>query len=232
MVRRSLFPATFYAIAACAFTWPLVLHPGSLLGATDPTGDPALNLWALGWNLQTLSTHPSWLFDGRIFDANIFFPARRTLAFSDHLLLPSAAVWPLYAVTGDVVLCYNAVLIGSLIAAAFTMHLLARQIGAGERGAYVGGLIFGLAPYHFTHLVHLQLQALYWLPLTFLFLHRLFAARRWIDTIALGLVTGLQIISSTYYAVIGGIGLLCAAGLLRVLTGGGRAGQQDRKSVV
>lgn len=57
-------------------------------------------------------------------------------------------------------------------------------------------MIFGFAPYHFTHLPHIQLQALYWLPLSFLLLHRLFEAERRADTVALGTVMGLQAVSS------------------------------------
>jgi hypothetical protein len=48
MPRRTATAALVYALAACALTWPLVLHPHSLFGAIDPTGDPSLNLWALG----------------------------------------------------------------------------------------------------------------------------------------------------------------------------------------
>jgi hypothetical protein len=200
-------------------TWPLALHPQSLFGATDPSGDPSLNLWTLGWNLQTLTTHPSWLFTNRIFDADIFHPARRTLAYSDHLLLQAIAVSPVYLVTRDLVLCYNLLLLASLIGAAVTMHLFARELTGSERAAYTAGLIFGFAPFHITHLTHLQLQSLYWLPLTFFYLHRLFVRRRATDTIALGTVMGLQVLSSAYYGVIGAIGLGCAAVVTAALSG-------------
>src|SRR5258706_2609931 len=160
MLRRTAIAALAYAVAACAMTWPLVLHPHSLFGATDPAGDPSLNLWALGWDLRTLSEHPSWLLTGRVFDAPIFFPAPNTLAYSDHLLLQAVGVWPLYALTHHLILCYNAVLIASLMLAALAMHVLARALTGSEAAAYVAGLVFGFAPYHFTHLLHIQLQAL------------------------------------------------------------------------
>ena len=219
MFRRTAVAALLYVLAACAFTWPLILHPHSLFGAIDPTGDPSLNLWALGWDLHTLTTHPSWLLNGRVFDARIFFPAPRTLAYSDHLLLQAVALWPLYGLTHDLVFCYNVLLVASLVGAALAMHLLVRALVASEPAAYVGGLIFGFAPFHFTHLLHIQLQALYFLPLSFLFLQRLFGAERRSDTIGLGLVAGLQTVSSVYYGVIGAIGLSVAAVLMLILTG-------------
>ena len=198
-------------MAACVFTWPLVLHPQALLGAEASSPDPALNLWALGWDLHVLSTHPGWLLSGRVFNANIFHPAPHTLAYSDHLLLQALAISPVYALTRDLVLCYNLLLIVSLTLTALAMHALARALTGSDRAAYVAGLIFGFAPYHFTHLIHIQLQALYFLPLSFLFLHRVLDAGRRRDTVLLGLVLGLQAISSIYYGVIGGIGIACAA---------------------
>ena len=99
------------------------------------------------------------------------------------------------------------------------MHTLARALTGSEAAAFVAGLIFGFAPYHFTHLLHIQLQAMYFLPLSFFFLHRLFAAERRSDTIALGIVTGLQTISSVYYGVIGAIGLVCGTVVLMAATG-------------
>jgi hypothetical protein len=204
-----------YTVAAVVFTWPLVFNMRTLFGATDPGGDPALNLWILGWDLSVLTAHPSWLLTGRVFEANIFFPAHQTLAYSDHLLPQAIVLWPIYAVTRDLVLCYNLLLVGSLIASATAMHVLARALTGSERASYVAGLIFGFAPYHFTHLTHIQLQSLYFLPLSFLLLHRLFDRRERRDVFALGLVLGLQILSSAYYGVIGAIGIAVAGmGLL------------------
>lgn len=210
-MRRTLIACAVYTLAAAAFTWPLVLHFTSLFGATDPNGDPSLYLWTLGWDLKTISTHPLWLLSGRVFDANIFFPAGGTLAYSDHLLLQALFLWPVYAVTHDLVLCYNVLLFASLVASALAMHALARSLVNSETAPYVAGLIFGFAPYHVAHLNHIQLQALYFLPLSFLFLHRTFSATRRADVIALGIIMGLQTLSSVYYGVIGAVGVVCAA---------------------
>ena len=218
MVRKTVAAGLVYALAAAVFTWPLTLHLHSLFGAVDPSGDPSLNLWTLGWDLHTLSAHPSWWLSGRVFDANIFFPARHTLAYSDHLLLQALALWPLYALTHDLVFCYNILLVGSLVAAALAMHVLARRLTGSAWAGSVAGLIFGFAPYHFGHLTHIQLQALYFLPLSFLFLHRLFEAQRRADTVALGVVMGLQAVSSIYYGIIGALGVACASVALVIFT--------------
>ena len=112
------------------------------------------------------------MLSGRVFDANIFFPAAGTLTYSDHLLLQALAMAPFYLLTGNLAFCYNVLLLASLVCCALAMHAYVREISGGSPAAWVAGLAWGFAPYHFAHLIHLQLQSLYFLPLAFLFLHR------------------------------------------------------------
>jgi hypothetical protein len=216
---RFLVPLLAYCAAAAVTTWPLVLHPRALLGATSGPGDPYLNLWILGWDMQTLLSNPASLVNGTIFNANIFFPATSTLAYSDHLLLQSLLLAPLYAVTGDVVLCYNVLLLASLVGSALAMHVFVRSTVRTEAGAYLAGLAWGFGSFHFGHLIHLQLQSLYFLPLTFFFLHRVIARRRGRDVVWLGVTAALQAISSVYFGIIGAIALAVGGFALAVGVG-------------
>ena len=219
-MRRWLWPLVAYLAAAAMTTWPLVIHPRALLGAPSGPGDPYLNLWILGWGMQTVLSNPASLFNGAVFNANIFYPATGTLAYSDHLLLQSVLLAPLYAVTHDVVLCYNVLLVASLVASALAMHLFVRAVIGTEAGAYLAGLAWGFGSYHFGHLIHLQLQSLYFLPLTFLCLHRVIAGRRGRDVVLLGVTAALQAIASVYYGIIGGLALV--VGGLALAVGVGR----------
>src|SRR5215208_4057190 len=127
-----------------------MLHPRALLGAPVGPGDPYLNLWILGWGMQAVLANPASLLTGRVFDANIFHPAAGTLAYSDHLLLQSSVLAPLYAITHDVVLCYNVLLVVSLVAGALAMHAFVRAVVGSEPGAYLAGLVWGFGSYHFA----------------------------------------------------------------------------------
>jgi hypothetical protein len=221
-----------YTGLAIVFTWPLVLHPLDKLATLVGVGDPYLNLWILGWNLGSFRDGLGTLFTLRIFDANIFHPARQTLAFSDHFLVPSLAVWPIHALFESPVLVYNAVFFGSLVASALAMHAYARVVTGSRWGAYAAGMVWGFAPYHFARAPHLQLQAMYFLPLTFLFLHHLIAGRRRSSAIGLGATTGLQALTSVYYGVIGVIGLAIAGVTLMVTTGRQKPGLMLRRLVL
>ena len=229
--RLLLAPLFAYLAAAVVTTWPLALHPSALLGAPSGPGDPFLNLWILGWDMQAVLGDPASILTGRVFNANIFHPAAGTLAYSDHLLLQSVLISPLYAITHDVVVCYNLLLIASLVASALAMHLFVRSVISTESGAYLAGLAWGFGSYRFAHLIHLQLQSLYFLPLAFLFLHRVIAGRRWRDVICLGVVAGLQAFSSVYYGVIGGLALAAGGVALAIGVGRWRSGALLRRLV-
>ncbi len=215
--------ALLYLAATVAATWPLATAPFTRLFAPIGAGDPYLNLWILGWDLGTISRDPLALLTLRIFDANIFFPAAGTLAYSDHLILPALLVWPLWAATGNLVLCYNTLLFVSWWGGAISMYLFAREVTGSRAGAVLAGLAWGFWPFRPAHLLHLQLQALYFLPLAFLFLHRVVAARRRRDAVALGVLAALQAIASVYWGVVGAIGLGVAAVTLAAIGGRWRA---------
>jgi hypothetical protein len=208
-----------YSLAAVVLTWPLAPRLASHLGALEATGDPYLELWILGWNFHAMTTDPSSLWTGRIFDANIFYPARGTLAYSDHLILQSLALLPLYQATGDAVVCYNVLLLLSLAASGLAMHAYARAVTGSEAGAWIAGLAWAFWPYRIARLLHLNLQALYFLPLALLFLHKVIAGRRRRDVVGLGVFAGLQAISSLNYGVITAVALAVTGLALLVAVG-------------
>lgn len=230
-VREWLAATAWFVALAVILTWPLVLSPASKLAALEgqAIGDPYLNLWILGWDLQTIADQPASLFNLRIFDANIFHPARQTLTYSDNFLLQAIALTPLYAITGDPILCYNLLFFGSLVASALAMFAFIRAVTGSTWGAVVAGTVWGFWPYHFAHQIHLQLQALYLMPLTFLFLHRVIAGRRRWDALGLGVTVGLQAIASVYYGVIGGVGVIVSTILISRAVGGRRVGLLIRR---
>jgi Protein of unknown function (DUF3108) len=230
--RRTGLALLWYLFLTVALTWPLARFPFTKLAALHGPGDPFLNLWILGWDLRTLSQSPVDILTGRVFEANIFHPARQTLAYSDHFIPVALVVWPFHLLTGNVVFAYNVAFVFALFASACAMHLFVREITGSTWAAIFAGTVWGFWPYHFAHLGHIQLQATFLLPITFLFLHRLVAGNRIRDAIGLGLATALQATWSVYYGVIGVVALGVAAVALALSTGGRRLGLLVRRLAI
>ena len=77
-----------YAALTVAMTYPQVTVLDR--GVSVDIGDPLLSTWRLAWIAHQLPRDPLHLFD-----ANIFYPEPRTLAYSDAMLVPSLTVAPL-----------------------------------------------------------------------------------------------------------------------------------------
>lgn len=115
--------------------------------------------------------------------------------------------------------------IGSLVAGALAMYLFVSHVIGTRGGAGLAGLAWGVGSFRVAHLRLPDLLALCLLPLAFLCLHRVIAARRKRDALVLGLLAGLQGIVSADYAAIGGLGLVIAAVVLGVTSSRRGAGR-------
>jgi hypothetical protein len=159
-------------------------------------GDPLFSIWRVGWVLHQLVTDPAHLFD-----ANIFYPARLTLTFSDPIILPSLTAAPLLGLGVHPVVVYNALLLSGFWFSGIATYLLVERLTASPPAAFIAGLIYACYPYRFEHYGHLELQMTQWMPLGLLALHLFIATARWPYAIALGLAGAAQLYSSMYYAV-------------------------------
>ncbi len=175
------------------FTWPQALHLGSQVAAHN---DPNFSMWRLGWIAHALRTDPRHLFD-----ANIFYPEPRTLAYSDATLLEGLVAAPLWWAHVPPVLIYNVLLLGGIAASGVGMFVLARYLTGSVAGAMVSAAVFTMAPYRIEHFMHLELQWTMWMPLAFWAVHRAFDERPLKWGILAGLFVWLQVISCVYYGV-------------------------------
>jgi hypothetical protein len=133
--------------------------------------DSLLNTWILSWDYHALTSDPR-----RLFDANIFYPAKRTLALSEHMLgnVPFFAL-PM-GITGNPILAANVVVLVSFALSATTMFALVFYWTERVVPAFIAGLIYAFAPPRIGQLNHLQLLSVQWFPLVLLFGHRFLAS--------------------------------------------------------
>jgi hypothetical protein len=190
--------ALFVALAV-ATTWPLAA--GLARDVPWDLGDPLLNAWILGWDLssfQRILGGDRGALAG-LWNANIFFPEPRALAYSEHLLPLAAQAFPAYALTGNVILCYNLLFLSAFVLSALGAFLLVRDLTGSDGAGIAAGLLFGFALYRVEQSSHLQVITSQWMPFVLLGLRRflLGRGRRWLVLAAAALV--LQNLSCAYY---------------------------------
>ena len=155
-------------------TWPLALGIGR--DVPGDLGDSLLNMWILGWGLQ----HVPRLLTGAIgwhdyWNANIFHPDPLALALSEHLFGQTLQMLPVYAVTGNVILCYNLLFIASFALSGLGTYLLVRDLTGDRRAAFLAGLVYGFLPYRIASVPHLQVMSSQWMPFALYGLNRFIA---------------------------------------------------------
>ncbi len=192
--RTHLAVLALFAALTVAMTWPMAARMAD--SVRDP-GDPLFNAWVLSWDVHQLAAGNLRGF----FDANIFYPNHRTLAYSEHLLPEALAATPVILATHNPVLAHNLVMLLLFLASAFAMYLYGRYLTGKAAAGVVAGVIYGFSPFMFQHLAHIQIIAAAGFPLVFLFLARFFARERWRDLALAGVFLILQMLANGYYAV-------------------------------
>jgi hypothetical protein len=204
--REALRAALVFVVLTVVMTWPQARDVRTHVAAHF---DSYFSLWRLAWIAHQLPTAPTELFEG-----NIFYPQRLTLALSDPILLPGLIAAPLLWAGASAVVTYNLLILGSFVLSGLAAWLLARHITGSDAAGYLAGIIFAFAPYRFEHLFHLEILWGVWIPIAFLLLHR--ATER--GTVEDGVRTGLAVIgqalSCLYYAVYLGMSLTVMGPLL------------------
>jgi hypothetical protein len=162
----------FIILAFCAFTalltWPYINY---LRFAVADTGDPYLMSWVLWWDYHQTFTNPLHLFD-----ANIFYPYRYTLAFSEHCYGIAMLFFPLFALGLRPLTVHVVAMYAGFVLCGYSAFRLARTLTKSEAIAWVAGIIFAFVPFRFHLLSHLPYLFSPWIPLLFealvLFMHK------------------------------------------------------------
>ncbi|MFW6075478.1 MAG: hypothetical protein ACOC9Y_07775 [Chloroflexota bacterium] len=145
-------------------TWPLARKMDDTLVSW---GDPVFQMWTIAWNWHALQTDPL-----DIFNANVFYPWRNVLAYSDHLFGQTLLVLPALALTGNGILADNIVFFLSFILSGVAMYLLVFDVTKNRGAAIIAAVAYTFAPPRLAHVEHLHMLASGCLPLALLCLHR------------------------------------------------------------
>jgi hypothetical protein len=192
MHGRLLFPLLLFAALTAVATFPQIRDFTSV----PYHSDPYFSMWRLAWIAHAIRTTPKHLFD-----ANIFYPERFTLAYSDAMLLPGVIFAPLFWIGVGPAHIYNLALFAAFTLSGLTAFSLARLLTGNVSAAIIAGVIYAYSPYRFTHYLHLELQLVFWIPLLLLALHRALPRITTRDGVLLGTLMGLQLLSCIYVGI-------------------------------
>ena len=199
---RGLEPLLVVAAAVVitiVMTWPLAPKAG-YAGRTD-TNDGQFSIWNVSWVARALVSDPRGLYD-----ANIFYPHRGTLAYSEANIGAGALAVPFYwASGGNPYLAHNAVLLLAFVLAATGTYALVRHLTGNRYAAAVSGVAFAFCPHVFSHIPHIPLMLTAGLPWSLLAMHRFVDRQSAATGAALAGVLAAQALSCGYYGIFAGL---------------------------
>jgi hypothetical protein len=169
-------------------TWPLAVAGSERMlaieGAPGVGGeliaaDLDLVIWSLAWVSHALVAQPF-----ELFDANAFYPAPRSLAFSEHFFGLQPLFAPPYWLSESPVVAANLsiVLILALRGLAMAMFL---GLFVSVPAAFAAGFLYAFPPSAIDGLPKFYMEATFYLPLAF------WCLERWLDEARLRHVVGL-----------------------------------------
>jgi len=174
-------------------TYPQILH---MQDGVHDDGDPLMVTWVLAWVAHQMPRAPAHLFD-----ANIFYPERSTLAYSETLIVPGLVVAPLHWLGVGPILIHNLVFLSGFALSGVGVALLVRRLTGNIGASLVAGIVFAFPPYRIDHYAHLQLQQTQFIPLSLWAFHRLLDTGRRRDGVLLGVCVACQMLSCMYYGI-------------------------------
>ena len=193
-------PRWLAALLVYVLLTPVMVSPVThltRLGASTYGGDALWATWTLGWNNHVVLDGAS-----SYFDANIFYPARRTLARNEHLFGLALVTLPVFAATRNALLAYDVVWLASFPLCGLAAFGLASLVARGFLPRLLAGLVYAFAFWRYARVMHIQYLWTFGLPLTLWIMHRWWLVQRRGQLAAWVAVMLLQTLTSWYFAVL------------------------------
>jgi hypothetical protein len=197
-MRRRGVEVLLVAVLAVGST-TVLMHP--LVARMDRvgrvnTGDGQLSLWNVAWVAHTIVANPR-----RLYDANIFYPHRGTLAFSEANIGAGLLAVPAWWATKNPYFAHNFAVFVALCLSVGGAYALARYLTGSRAVAVFAALAFTFSPFTYARTAHVQLLMIGGLPWCLLAWHRLVDAPSPGRALALGLALAAQALACAYYGI-------------------------------
>ncbi len=196
--REAALVVTLAVVTTVTLTYPLTFRLGT--GGRVDSNDGLFSIWNVAWVARTVVADPT-----RLFHANIFYPHRNTLAFSEANLVAGLLAVPPYWLTRNPYTAHNTVVLLAFMLSLVGTYLLVRHLTGSRPAAAVSGVLFAFCPFIFARGAHIQLLMTAGLPFSMLAFHR-FAQRPGVQRGGvLGLVLATTGLACGYYGLFAGL---------------------------
>ncbi len=193
-----------FVVLAVLHTWPLASAPGTL--SRNDNLDTVLHEWTLAWLAHQIVRDPLHLFD-----ANIFYPDRLTLAYSDHLFIPGIVVAPLIWAGVSPVLAYNLLLMAGFASTGWVMSLVIHRWTSSRMAGLISGSLVAFNSFTLTRFPQIQDQHVEFLPLALWALDRLMRVPSVRHALSLSGWFVLQALTSGYWLLFTTVAMVAGA---------------------
>ncbi len=155
--------------------------------------DQRFVVWGVSRNARALLHHPQ-----RLFDAEQCYPAENSLALGEPLLSMGLLGTLPWALTGEPIFTYNAVLALMSVLAALAMFALVRDWTGQSSAGLVAAILYAFHPIALRDVIHPYSSDTTWVVFALFFGRRWFAKGQWRDALGLGASASLQMATSFY----------------------------------
>src|SRR5215210_6141353 len=137
-----------FLLLTALLTWPWIL---SIQNAVADEGDPYMIAWTLWWDYHQTFTDPL-----NLFHANVFYPYRYTLAFSENDYGISLLFFPLFAAGARPLTVHSVATFLGFAFSGYGAFRLTRTLTGSRGAAWVAGFVYAFIPLRFEALAHLH----------------------------------------------------------------------------
>jgi hypothetical protein len=189
------------------------------------SGDGRVQAWVLAWVAHAIASGQP------LFDANMFYPAPRALAHTDHMVALGTLALPFWLATHNAVLVFN---VFKILGPALAIWAAARLTFAWTRdpaAAFIAGVAFGSGSFTLLHNAHLNLTWSAGIPLAVLGLERWWREPTWLRLLAWWIPLVVTALVSWYLAILAGVAIALWIVMLSTQTTRGDTSRTSRHAI-
>ncbi|HSY51721.1 MAG TPA: hypothetical protein VLC46_23155 [Thermoanaerobaculia bacterium] len=200
----------FFLLFTIVLTWPMAVR---LNTTTAYLGDPLLNTWILDWDLYSITNAPS-----HIYDANIFYPSKQPLAYSENLFGIAIVALPFYLLGFTPLAIHNIAFLLGFAFSGYGAFVLGRTLTRSAVAGLVAGILYSFSNFQTDHFALLQFVWSGWMPMMLAALLHYWRRPTIRNAILYGLCVLMNGLTNIHHFLFGTTALVLSVALLALLS--------------